>query len=157
MSAWVFEDQQCITCFIAFRVPEGFTAARRHDGRNFYCPNCGNQMHYKPGETEADKLRRERDLLKQQMARKDDDIASLNRLWAAANERAATAERKIKRVEKRAHAGLCPCCNRTFSELAKHIKSKHPGFRAKDVARENVVSLVKAKPGHSSPHTGRTP
>ena len=38
----------------------------------------------------------------------------------------AQAELDKKRIEKRAKAALCPCCNRSFVSLARHIQSQHP-------------------------------
>lgn len=140
-----FERRQCPACFMLYGVPQGFEAARREDSKVFWCPGCGESRHYPKDGTAADKLRRERDRLKQQLAEKDDRIAIIDRLWSAAETRASKAEKQVKRVEKRAHAGLCPCCNRSFAELAKHIATKHPTFRAEEVARENVVALVRAK------------
>lgn len=35
---------------------------------------------------------------------------------------AAKARRKLKRVQN----GVCPCCNRSFWNLERHMKSKHP-------------------------------
>jgi hypothetical protein len=32
------------------------------------------------------------------------------------------------RITKRAKAGVCPCCNRTFKQLAAHMASQHPTF-----------------------------
>ena len=130
-----FKDQDCITCSIRFRVPAGFTAYRRRDNRSFFCPN-GHSMAFT--ESQADKLRRERDRLAQQIAQKDDEIHAARTARDAAEQRAAAAERKTKRVEKRAHAGLCPCCNRSFAELAKHIATKHPTFRAEEVGARTL-------------------
>jgi hypothetical protein len=28
--------------------------------------------------------------------------------------------------------GVCPCCNRTFQQLARHMKAKHPGYGPTD-------------------------
>jgi|GEM_PF-2697621 len=35
------------------------------------------------------------------------------------------AETKARRAERRIHAGVCPHCNRTFVQLARHMKTKH--------------------------------
>lgn len=40
--------------------------------------------------------------------------------------RVTTESAKLK---KRASAGICPCCNRTVSQMARHMKSKHPEFK----------------------------
>lgn len=47
------------------------------------------------------------------------------------------AERKLATHKKRASAGVCPCCNRTVSQMARHMQAKHPDY--------NVVPLKVAK------------
>jgi hypothetical protein len=37
-------------------------------------------------------------------------------------------EKDIKKANRKAKAGVCPCCNRTFKQLADHMKVKHPDF-----------------------------
>lgn len=32
------------------------------------------------------------------------------------------------RIKKRAAAGTCPCCKRTFSNMAEHMKKEHAAF-----------------------------
>lgn len=129
-----FELQDCISCQIAFMVPVGFTARRREDNQTFYCPN-GHTMSYPKYGTEAEKLRRERDRLKQEAARLEEQAALENkwRLEAqeaarAAERRAAAARGQVTRLKNRAVAGLCPCCNRSFVQLSRHMSTKHPGF-----------------------------
>jgi septal ring factor EnvC (AmiA/AmiB activator) len=120
-----YEDQDCITCFIRFGVPVGFTARRRQDKQNFYCPN-GHQMAYT--ESEADRIRRERDRLRQQLAERDDEIARQQRMREAAERQAAAARGQVTKLKNRASAGVCPCCNRTFRQLAAHMRQKHPTY-----------------------------
>ena len=112
----------CGQCGIEFDIPEPFYRERKEDGGHWYCPN-GHCRVFR--ESEASKLRRERDRLQQQLAQRDDEIN--------------TKQRQIKRLEKRAAAGTCPCCQRTFNNMSRHMKTKHPEFVA-----ENVVPL-KAK------------
>jgi len=126
-----FEEQDCVACFVRFGVPVGFTAARRRDSKSFFCPN-GHSMSYR--EDEADKLRRERDRLKQQLAEKDDEIASQRSSREAAERQAAARKGQITRLKNRAAAGLCPCCNRSFHNMSRHMATKHPGFIAEEVA-----------------------
>ena len=133
----MFEDQDCITCFMQFRVPQGFTAARRRDGRSFYCPN-GHSMSYPLGESEADKLRRERDRLVQRMAEKDDTIHALEASRARAERKASAARGHVTKIKKRAANGVCPCCNRTFADLARHMGTKHPGYVSEPTSDEHV-------------------
>ncbi len=134
-----FEEQDCITCGVRFGLPRGFTRSLRNGKQTFYCPN-GHAMSY--CESEADVLRRERDRLKQDAARLEGEkLAALER-EVAALERAQAAEKRELKLKKRAAAGACPCCSRNFTNLARHIASKHPTFSPDQSAK---VVPIKAK------------
>lgn len=115
----------CCNCGVIFAMPERIAKQRREDGKNFYCPN-GHPMVYR--ESEADKLRRERDSLKQETARLEEEAAQARRDAAAARDAAASAEKKVSKLKKRAAAGSCPACKRTFANMAQHMKHMHPDF-----------------------------
>jgi hypothetical protein len=121
------ETQSCCECGCYFGVPAGFTAERRKDKRSFYCPN-GHAMSYT--ESEADKMRRERDRLAQQVAQRDDEIAR-QRLLREETERRLTATKGVvTRIRNRVGHGVCPCCTRTFGNLQRHMKTQHPDYVA---------------------------
>jgi hypothetical protein len=108
-------------------------AAKRSSNISFFCP-YGHEGVFREGETEADVLRRERDRALQQLAQKDDEIAQARKGWnEIAKELKATKATAVK-ARKRTAAGLCPCCNRSFRQMALHLKTKHPTFRAEEVA-----------------------
>jgi hypothetical protein len=88
--------------------------------RPWFCTICGKQRVY-VGETLADKLRRERDaaLQREETIRQQRDEAKAT----IAKERRSKA-----RLKKRIKAGVCPCCNRTVSQMARHMKTKHPDY-----------------------------
>lgn len=115
----------CFECGILFGMPDHYQIKRREDKKTFYCPNGHGQAYF---ESTADKIRRECDGLKQQLAQKDDEIAG----WKREKEK---AEKEVRRVKKRASSGVCQCCNRTFTNVALHMKTKHP----------NVVTLKAEK------------
>lgn len=106
-----------------------------HDERagelSWFCPNGHSQVFTK-GQTTEEKLRHERDRLAQRNAQLADEARE-------AAERAEKAERSLKRHKKRAAAGTCPCCKRTFSALATHMKTQHPEFVVESGAK--VVPL----------------
>lgn len=122
----------CPVCGIQYAAPEEFFEARYKkknsggDGHNWYCPN-GHSLMFT--ESLADKIARERDLLKQQLAQKDDEIAG----WKREKEK---TDKELRRVKKRATAGVCQCCNRTFQNVARHMATKHPDMKPKLVAEK---------------------
>jgi len=129
--------EQCCNCGVVFAMAKEFhdqcRARPGPNGKSFYCP-AGHGQHYQ-GETEADKLRRERDRLAQRVAQKEDEIS----MWrATADDQRDKAEHERRRangykghaakITKRAKAGICPCCNRHFVALERHMATKHPTF-----------------------------
>jgi septal ring factor EnvC (AmiA/AmiB activator) len=123
----IADQLNCSTCGITFGVPQGYLDNRRNDKAVFYCPN-GHSMSYH--ESEADLLRRERDRLKQQQARLEEENAAVRLALDFARDRMQHAEAANKRLKKRSSAGTCPCCSRTFANMAEHMKRQHPAFVA---------------------------
>ncbi len=120
-----FRTHVCCSCFTSFAVTDEFDARRREDRELFYCP-MGHRMHYL-GEREVDKLKRE---LVAKQARLDQARAD-----AAATRRQLSAQRGVTtRIKRRVGNGVCPCCKRTFQQLARHMAGQHPDFNANSEA-----------------------
>ncbi len=107
---------ECWSCGVIYGISSRLDTKRREDGGSFYCPN-GHGAVFK--ETETQRLTRELQIAQQQIARAEDERN-------AAQRSEATTKRELVRVNKRAHAGVCPCCNRSFVNVARHMKTKHP-------------------------------
>ena len=58
-------------------------------------------------------------------------VMEKNRLKAEERSHSATRGH-VTRQKKRAAAGVCPCCNRTFKQLARHMERKHPNYTKGD-------------------------
>ena len=114
----------CPNCGCVYAIPAGIyrTGVAEKSRKSIYCPN-GHSWHF-TGKTHEQEVRELRDAAARARARRDQ---------AEAAERMARAreakERKAKqRLAARAKAGVCPCCHRTFSQLARHMKTKHPEY-----------------------------
>jgi hypothetical protein len=110
---------QCGTCGVWHTVPEIVYEAHKREGGYHACPN-GHMRGWRSGEEELerDAIRLERNRLKQDAARLEDELVAERR-------RADAAEKRILQVRRRAAAGVCPCCNRTFANVQRHMQSKH--------------------------------
>lgn len=106
----------CPICFVEHGIPEEMNATRRRDHGRVFCP-MGHGWSYM-AESEEEKLRRERDRLKQQMAQKEDEAREA---LAAETDARKKIERKLRRVQK----GVCPHCTRSFQNLQQHMATKH--------------------------------
>lgn len=118
----------CGTCGGTYAINERYRNKKLEKGGFWHCPYCECSWGY--GKGENDKLKEELDAERQ---RKLDALARANEAESAR----AKVERKLKRVQK----GVCPCCNRTFSDLARHMATKHPDDKA--VARVGAKPLPK--------------
>ena len=112
-----FHVEECCNCGVVFAMTIEFYRARQKEKEegSFYCPN-GHGQHYMGKSDEQRRKEAERQ-------RAASDAA----LQAERDQRLA-AERELKRSKQRAKGGACPCCNRTFVQLARHIKTQHPDF-----------------------------
>lgn len=119
--------EECCACGVTFALPASLQRQLRDNpGRSFYCPS-GHSQHY-VGESEAQGQRRRADQLARQL-----DAARARATHAedqaAAAERSNRALRAVNtRTRKRVAAGLCPCCRRSFGDLAEHMAGQHPDY-----------------------------
>jgi hypothetical protein len=104
----------CPECGTVSGIPQSFIKTRMDDHRGFYCPNGHSQ--YFPGQWDSELEREKR------------EAATLRERAIGAERAKQRAEASLTRYKKRAAAGVCPCCNRTVEQLAKHMKSKHQQF-----------------------------
>lgn len=103
----------CCVCGTPFAIDAYLYGKLFENHNDFYCPN-GHSQHF-TGKTEAEKLREE-------LARKEQAFSR------ELNQR-LEAERQLNRLKKRVGNGTCPCCKRSFSNLHRHMKTKHPEFK----------------------------
>lgn len=103
----------CGECGGTYAINERYREQQAEKGGTWNCPYCKVGWGYSGrGENAQLKLAIE--------AERRNKIAALNRANQAAAERDKLA-RKLKRVGR----GVCPECNRTFSDLARHMVCKH--------------------------------
>lgn len=107
-------------CGIAVGIPETLHAWAKQSNKNsIHCP-LGHSFIF--GDSFEQKLERERE---QHQATRD---------LLTSEERSHTATRgHLTRARKRAAAGVCPCCKRSFENLARHVRTKHPDFKAEEL------------------------
>jgi len=126
-----YEFHTCPKCQSGHAVPKSLCESARHSNNiNIHCP-FGHSWIFKTKEQlREDEVRRERDRLKQQLAMKDDVIAEKNTRIEMERRRVSAARGQVTKIKRRVQHGVCPCCNRTFSNLAAHMQTKHPEFEA---------------------------
>ena len=114
----------CCECGVEVALPDNFEEHRRRDHRRWYCPN-GHPQHFR-GESDVERLMKqvEAETKKRQWAEQAQKRAE--EAEAAALRKATAAKKKLKAQTKRVANGVCPCCQRSFTNLRRHMATKHP-------------------------------
>lgn len=129
--------ETCCNCGMLFAMTNDFKdkmLSRRDKPEGwFYCP-AGHRQHYL-GQTKEQQLaaqlaeaERQRQRAQQNVAMWQDDAREARQQAEHERKRAAGYKGHATRMTKRAKAGVCPCCNRTFQQLARHMATRHPTF-----------------------------
>lgn len=140
---------ECCNCHTHFGMTRDMKSALVESAATFYCP-AGHPQHF--AESEATRLKRQ---ISQLTARNDQLDAAVQRAreqTAAANKReerqrrCTIAQKAAKtRLKNRVMNGVCPCCNRSFLNLQRHMKTQHPeAIAALDKADKLTAKTDKA-------------
>lgn len=111
-------------CGIRFGMDADFIRQRRNDHKYFFCPR-GHEQYYS-GKSNSEKLQDQINSLERQKLNLhsviDDKNHEIQQLGYSIRAQKAAKTKILNRVKN----GICPCCNRTFSNLQNHFKTKHP-------------------------------
>lgn len=118
-----FEYHTCGGCGVTWGLARSFVEQRRADGKTWYCPN-GHHWHFTLGKSTAEKLREEREETARLRARLDQERAHARALKGVVTK----TKKRLVATEQRVANGVCPCCNRSFKQLQRHMKAKHPDY-----------------------------
>jgi hypothetical protein len=107
------EQINCGGCGATYALNKRYIDARREDGGGWHCPYCQIGWGYS----------------------NNNENAILRRALAEAERQARVAkcDAMKERIEKeqaqgklnRTKNGVCPCCNRSFTNLRRHMRTKH--------------------------------
>ena len=131
-----FHTVTCCQCSCLFAIDDALNnRSRVWKKESIYCPSCGTLQGWS-GETPDQKVRRE---LEAKLAKAKRDNEYLEASAIRHRERANSAERSLSatkgvvtRMKNRASKGICPCCNRSFTNLRRHMETQHPNYTAQE-------------------------
>lgn len=112
----------CGTCGVAHALPKTMYDNCARQGGFWSCPN-GHRRGWHEG-SEKTEIKRLQDEIANEKKRREAALSRANEATAAL----AKAEKSLARHKKRTAAGTCPCCKRTFQQLARHMTNKHPEY-----------------------------
>ena len=116
----VLDHIECGDCGVHFGLTRQHHKAVRASGKSFYCPK-GHRICY--SDTEVARLKRKLEYEEACRSRAEGRAAHEER-------RAAAYKGHLTRTKNRIKNGVCPCCNRQFKNLQRHMASQHPDYVA---------------------------
>jgi uncharacterized C2H2 Zn-finger protein len=120
----------CCTCGVLFGYGEEYMRERERDHGWFYCPN-GHAQHYSGDNTE-EQLRKDLAAARRREQAAHADRERQREARLTAERQRAAAKGQLTKTKNRIAKGVCPCCNRTFQNLGKHMAGQHPDFAGGD-------------------------
>ncbi len=111
----------CGCCGGTYAITERHRSWCYENAKSWTCPYCKTGWGFSSNNDRISQLKKEI-----KAANRNADLA-----WHEASENRKQAEkitRSYNRVRERVKNGVCPCCSRTFENLARHMQSKHPDF-----------------------------
>jgi hypothetical protein len=128
MTTMIYTGRLVVTscwCGIGLAIPqELYDLARRQKDKTVYCP-IGHKFIY--SNTIEEQLAAANAQIKRETQRRRataDLLAHEERSHAATKGHFTRKKKQLERVS----SGVCPCCNRSFTNLRRHMRSKHPEF-----------------------------
>lgn len=111
----VLQCSTCCVCGVQYAIPRDLWESQIRSGGFHYCPN-GHSQGWSEG-TDARARKQAEIALQQERQRHDQSKAALRE-----------TEAKLKKLEDRTRCACCPCCNRTFKDVRRHLALKHPEY-----------------------------
>ncbi len=117
----------CGECGGTYAICSNYHRQQKEEGGSWTCPYCKVGWGYS-GRGKNAELRKK---LLQQAAAHDQTRAALHnaRELCRITESRRRAELGAKtKLKNRIANGVCPCCNRSFKQLAAHMRTQHPDW-----------------------------
>ena len=116
-------------CARVFYVEDDWLTTRCNQGGIVACPYCGTKWDFSM-QSATQKLRDENARLARLLEIEEARVER-ERVYSRGMRRKAAALRGVvTRTKNRVGNGVCPCCNRTFANLMRHMHDQHPGYTA---------------------------
>lgn len=116
----------CPTCGVSYAMPYTMQQNAFNKGERaivWYCPN-GHELGYN-GPSEEQRARERAEA----KARRATERANAERDLRIDTEHRLRAQKGATTRAKKRHAnGICPCCNRSFANVRRHMETQHPDY-----------------------------
>lgn len=116
----------CGECGGVYAIGERYRDQKRDKGGYWNCPYCRCSWGY--GESLIEKERKKNEQLRTLYNNASASAVKALQQADKSERRRKAQKAATTRIKNRVKAGVCPCCTRTFQQLARHMKTKHPEY-----------------------------
>lgn len=121
----------CYSCGVRFGITDlMYRRAVTNAEGSVFCPSCGKETCWRESDDQKKIRQLQRDLETEQRR-----AETAKRRAEAEEKQRITTEHQLRatkgvvtRIKNRVVNGACPCCNRTFHDLQRHMSTKHPDY-----------------------------
>ena len=113
------DPETCHACGVTFGMARSFMKDRLTDGKTFYCPAGHGAVYTKSTQAELERVRG-------QLAYSRESLAGERAGHQRTANRLAGTQGALTRTKRRANAGVCLNCHRTFANVVRHRERMHP-------------------------------
>jgi hypothetical protein len=121
----------CGCCGGTYAINERYRERKQETGEGWHCPYCKCSWGYKEGENA--RLKRELEAAKNQEVAEQQRHDQTKTHLRETEIQLRAQKGQVTKIKNRVAKGTCPCCRRSFKDMAKHMKTEHPNFIEKDV------------------------
>jgi hypothetical protein len=122
-------------CGGSYAINERFREKCEEDGKGWHCPYCQCGWGYY-GKTQAQKLQEQLDREKHRHANEEkwlsDRLSDARTAREHTKRKLAATKGVVTRIKNRVANGTCPCCDKQFADLARHMQGQHPDYVTQD-------------------------
>lgn len=122
----------CASCGVMFGLTEGHEQQLRRTGNEFWCPNGHSLNFYNSLEEQVKKLKKELSQEKEASEYWRKSTKAEEQEHNITKRQLSSTKGQLTKTKKRIGNGVCPCCSRHFTNLEKHMNSKHPEYKEGD-------------------------
>ncbi len=115
----ILESDTCGRCGGVYAINKAFADHARANKGGYNCPYC--QTRWSWTESDAERLRKQLEVRERELREAKCETLRQNQLREKEQIGREKAEKKLRRVNN----GVCPCCKRHFTNLARHMATKH--------------------------------
>lgn len=120
-------SRTCAQCGLTFGLPDYYGAELRRSHATCYCPN--GHARWFPDKSEVEKLQKDLNAAKQLATWYKADALRQRAEREQAERRLSATRGVLTRVKHRIANGVCPCGNRSFEHLQRHMSRQHPAYK----------------------------